>query len=117
MSVKNSWVFANRAGGSKAFSPGRQAGVRCPRCPAPEGRKLTERSGLRPPGPEHVAGRNPGLTAGAKCFWASGPIVSVALLVLILAPPAFSQSIHYSLAMPQPATHVFQVEVTIDQPG
>src|SRR4029078_2597369 len=32
--------------------------------------------------------------------------------LLLLPPPAFSQAIHYSLAMPQPATHVFQVEVT-----
>ncbi len=44
------------------------------------------------------------------------PAVTLGLFLLFTSP-TFAQTIHYSLAMPQPATHVFRVEVTIDQPG
>ncbi len=39
------------------------------------------------------------------------------LLLLVQAVPAFSQSIRYSVAMPQPSSHVFRIEITIDHPG
>src|SRR5437879_5405477 len=36
---------------------------------------------------------------------------------LLWASPALCQTIHYSVAMPQPASHIFRVEMTIDHPG
>src|SRR5258706_11898429 len=42
---------------------------------------------------------------------------AILCVALFSTSPAFSQTIHYSLAMPQPAAHLFHVEMTIDQPG
>jgi predicted metalloprotease with PDZ domain len=45
-------------------------------------------------------------------------MVYVLLMTLLLwASPIFAQSIHYSIAMPQPASHVFQVEMIIEGPA
>src|ERR1051325_11137010 len=38
-------------------------------------------------------------------------------LLIVWSAPAFSQTVRYSVAMPQPASHVFRVEITIDRPG
>jgi predicted metalloprotease with PDZ domain len=50
---------------------------------------------------------------------ATGIAAATRLLVLILVglAPVAAQNIHYSISMPQPASHLFQVEMTIDQPG
>src|SRR5690242_18831535 len=67
-----------------------------------------------PNGPEaqkHVAAAR-----GFSCLRPVRLVLFVAVWVLATSS-AFAQTIHYSLAMPQPATHVFQVEATIDQPG
>src|SRR5262245_54438110 len=53
------------------------------------------------------------------CKVAKGGIRLTLLLFLLLfcSLSAQAQTIHYSVSMPQPATHVFQIEMTIDQPG
>src|SRR5262245_39196802 len=35
---------------------------------------------------------------------------------VLLAAPAYAQTVSYSVAMPQPSSHLFRVEMTIDRP-
>ena len=42
---------------------------------------------------------------------------AAAFAFLLWAAPASAQTIRYSVAMPQPSSHEFQVEMTIDNPG
>ena len=39
------------------------------------------------------------------------------LTTLIWAIPAFSQSVHYRVAMPDPGSHLFHIEIEIENPG
>ena len=39
------------------------------------------------------------------------------LITLIWATPAFSQSVHYRVAMPDPASHLFHIQMEIENPG
>jgi predicted metalloprotease with PDZ domain len=48
--------------------------------------------------------------------WCSKIILLLAI-ALVLASRTQAQGIHYSVSMPQPAIHVFQIEETIDHPG
>jgi len=43
--------------------------------------------------------------------------IAAILFALIWAPIASAQTVHYSVSMPQPATHIFRIEMTIDKPG
>jgi len=45
--------------------------------------------------------------------WAAATL----LLFVLLSAPAFAQTVNYTIAMPQPSSHIFRVEMTIDQPG
>lgn len=39
------------------------------------------------------------------------------LITLIYVTPAFSQSVHYRVTMPNPASHLFHIEIEIKDPG
>src|SRR4051794_9933292 len=41
----------------------------------------------------------------------------ILLVLLLWTLPVAGQTIHYTIAMPQPASHLFQVEMTIDRPS
>src|SRR6476619_5568841 len=45
------------------------------------------------------------------------PTVIALALILVFVSTGFGQTIRYSVSMPQPSSHVFQVEMTIDNPG
>jgi predicted metalloprotease with PDZ domain len=52
-----------------------------------------------------------------KAYFSRRHTMLAAVVLLLWVEAATAQTIHYSIAMPQPASHLFQVEITIDQPG
>ena len=58
-----------------------------------------------------------GKFAGRHIFLGITRTLFAFCITLLFAAPAFAQTVSYAIAMPQPSSHTFRVDMTIDGPG